>query len=145
MRLTIAYSKIMKRNLVLIKNDTYQRETVSERPIRTPLKTWRKNCPLQWKLTKTKAIVEFFVLCNKWSGPDPVILQLFKMIWKYHYTYTPCTHSHTPPPPHTQNLRFLLKLSLAFCTKIMCTIIYWMGIADLLSKYSTLNSLDEFS
>ena len=38
MRLTIAYSKIKKRNLVLINNDTHQRETVSERPIRPPLK-----------------------------------------------------------------------------------------------------------
>ena len=40
MRLTIAYSKIKKkRNLVLISNDTHQRETVSERPIRPPLMT----------------------------------------------------------------------------------------------------------
>ena len=39
MRLTIAYSKIKKRNLVLINNDTHQRETVSERPIRPPLKS----------------------------------------------------------------------------------------------------------
>ena len=39
MRLTIAYSKINKRNLVLINNDTYQRETLSERPIRQPLTT----------------------------------------------------------------------------------------------------------
>ena len=38
MRLTIAYSKIKKRNLVLINNDIYQRETLSERPIRQPLK-----------------------------------------------------------------------------------------------------------
>ena len=37
MRLTIAYSKIKKRNVVLINNDTHQRETVSERPIRPPL------------------------------------------------------------------------------------------------------------
>ena len=37
MRLTIAYSKIKKRNLVSINNDTYQRETLSERPIRQPL------------------------------------------------------------------------------------------------------------
>ena len=37
MRLTIAYSKIKMRNLVLINNDTYQRETLSERPIRQPL------------------------------------------------------------------------------------------------------------
>ena len=37
MHLTIAYSKIKKRNLVLINNDIYQRETVSERPIRQPL------------------------------------------------------------------------------------------------------------
>ena len=34
MRLTIAYSKIKKQNLVLIKNATYQRQTVSDRPIR---------------------------------------------------------------------------------------------------------------
>ena len=41
MHLTIAYSKIKKRNLhvVLINNDTYQRETISERPIRQPLTT----------------------------------------------------------------------------------------------------------
>ena len=39
MRLTIAYSKIKKRNIVLINNDTHQRETVSERPIRPPLKS----------------------------------------------------------------------------------------------------------
>ena len=38
MRLTIAYSKKIKRNLGLINNDTYQRETLSERPIRQPLK-----------------------------------------------------------------------------------------------------------
>ena len=37
MRLTIAYSKITKRNLVLINNATYQKETLSERPIRQPL------------------------------------------------------------------------------------------------------------
>ena len=37
MRLAIAYSKIKKRNLVLINNDTHQRETLSERPIRLPL------------------------------------------------------------------------------------------------------------
>ena len=39
MHLTIAYSKINKRNLVLINNDTYQRETLSEGPIRQPLKS----------------------------------------------------------------------------------------------------------
>ena len=37
MGLTIAYSKIKQRNLVLINNDTYQRETLSELPIRQPL------------------------------------------------------------------------------------------------------------
>ena len=37
MGLKIAYSKIKKRNLVLIYNDTHQRETLSERPIRPPL------------------------------------------------------------------------------------------------------------
>ena len=43
MRLTIAYSKIKKRNLVLINNDTYQTETVSERPIRQPLRVLPNN------------------------------------------------------------------------------------------------------
>ena len=38
MRLTIAYSKIKKGNIVLINNATYQRETLSERPIRQPLR-----------------------------------------------------------------------------------------------------------
>ena len=38
MSLTIAYSKIKKkRNIVLVNNDTLQKETVSERPIRPPL------------------------------------------------------------------------------------------------------------
>ena len=33
----IVYSKIKKRNLMLSNNVTYQRETLSERPIRQPL------------------------------------------------------------------------------------------------------------
>ena len=38
MRLTIAYFKIKKRNLVLIHNATYQKKNpLSERPIRQPL------------------------------------------------------------------------------------------------------------
>ena len=44
MPLTIVYSKIKKRNLVLINNATYQRETLSERPIRQPLTLYFK----QW-------------------------------------------------------------------------------------------------
>ena len=39
MRLTIAYSKIKKRNLVLINNATHQREALIEWPIRLPLST----------------------------------------------------------------------------------------------------------
>ena len=42
MRLTIAHSKIKKRNILLINNDTYQRETLSGRPIRQPLRLRRK-------------------------------------------------------------------------------------------------------
>ena len=42
MRLTIAYFKIKKRNLVSINNNTYQRETLSERPIRQPLNVGEK-------------------------------------------------------------------------------------------------------
>ena len=37
MHLTIAYSKIKKQNLVSINNAKYQRETLSERPIRQPV------------------------------------------------------------------------------------------------------------
>ena len=55
MRLTIAYSKIKKRNLVLINNDTYQRETVSERPIRQPLKPQIQNSLLNMKVIKFQA------------------------------------------------------------------------------------------
>ena len=38
MHLTIANSKIKKRNLGLINNVTYQKETLLERPIRQPLR-----------------------------------------------------------------------------------------------------------
>ena len=38
MHLTIAYSKIKKRNLVLINNDTHWRETLTEWPIRIALR-----------------------------------------------------------------------------------------------------------
>ena len=34
--ITIAYSQMKKQNLVLINNATYQRETLSEQPIRQP-------------------------------------------------------------------------------------------------------------
>ena len=62
MRLTVADSKIKKRNLVLINNDTHQRETLSERPIRPPLMVqnglelnkWLKKvifCPSKTKVT----------------------------------------------------------------------------------------------
>ena len=37
MRLTIAYSKIKKRNLVLINKDAYQREILTKWPVRLPL------------------------------------------------------------------------------------------------------------
>ena len=37
MRLTIAYFKIKKAKSSVIYNDTHQRETLSERPIRLPL------------------------------------------------------------------------------------------------------------
>ena len=43
MRLTIAYSKTKKRNLVLINNVTHQREILSGRPIRQPLKRLKGN------------------------------------------------------------------------------------------------------
>ena len=36
-RLTTAYSKIRKRNLVSVNKDAYQRETLAEWPVRLPL------------------------------------------------------------------------------------------------------------
>ena len=47
MHLTIAYSKIKRRNQVLINNDTYQRKTLPERPIRQPLRAARPRTPFQ--------------------------------------------------------------------------------------------------
>ena len=52
MRLTIAYTNIKKRNLVLINNVTYQRETLSERPIRQPLSRFQWSPNLDRKLRK---------------------------------------------------------------------------------------------
>ena len=51
MHLTIAYSKIKKQNLVLINNATYQRETLSERPIRQPLSLLLKKKYLSMQMT----------------------------------------------------------------------------------------------
>ena len=56
MRLTIAYSKIRKQNLVLINNDTHQRETVSDRPIRPPL-----NFKIKSTLSLLDVSVEFSI------------------------------------------------------------------------------------
>ena len=50
MRLTIAYSKMRKRNLMLINNATYQREILSERPIRQPLSAF--NVALRQRTSK---------------------------------------------------------------------------------------------
>ena len=50
MRLTIAYSKIKKRNLVLINNVTHQRETLSVRLIRQPLKPKQVTCLQEYNL-----------------------------------------------------------------------------------------------
>ena len=59
MRLTIAYSKIKKkRNLVLINNATYQRETLSERPIRQPLRN-KKSVPRHGSLREFPKIWAF--------------------------------------------------------------------------------------
>ena len=81
MRLTIAYSKIKKRNLVLINNTTYQRETLSERPIRQPLKVhivlhvplsglfalaWRKCLENYLKYWTNGAQTFLFVLLELW-------------------------------------------------------------------------------
>ena len=58
MRLTIAYSKIKKRNLVLIKNATYQRETLTEwpiirQPLRVSVRKWILNvCTLPFYLVR---------------------------------------------------------------------------------------------
>ena len=59
MRLTIAYSKIKKRNLVWINNDTHQRETLSERPIRPPLRLEIES--------KTKSLTSVSKTNQSWS------------------------------------------------------------------------------
>ena len=58
MRLTIAYSKIKKQNLVLINNATYQRETLSERPIRQPVRHTFSHFQL-WFVILLKQITAF--------------------------------------------------------------------------------------
>ena len=58
MRLTIAYSKMKKRNLVLIINATYQRETLLERPIRQPLSG-------HWQYFKIFFLAELHLLHQK--------------------------------------------------------------------------------
>ena len=63
MRLTIAYSEIKKRNVVLINNDTYQRETASERPIRQPLITYIGHFDI--------IEVAFLIYLNNLSGGHP--------------------------------------------------------------------------
>ena len=54
MRLTIANSKIKKRNLVMLNNDTYQRETVSEQPVRQPLIKTKSRQKTKQNKIKTK-------------------------------------------------------------------------------------------
>ena len=63
MRLTIAYSKIKKRSLVLINNDTYQRETLSERPIQQPLNSVTKELHLKLKLNMFCAQPQTYRYC----------------------------------------------------------------------------------
>ena len=109
MRLTIAYSKIKKRNLVLINNDTYQRETLSERPIRQPL----NNITAPWKYcTKTKAVWSYIVqnaveycpifLRNKLGLLTHLNASTFE--WK-NESHSPNEHIHpytrTPPSTYT--------------------------------------------
>ena len=94
MRLTIAYSKIKKRNLVLINNDTHQRETLSERPIRPPLRCekcentpyLKKNCVFlmvkkdDWRLLEGGCLLQTIrhvILCENvliyhFPGQSPI-------------------------------------------------------------------------
>ena len=76
MRLTIAYFKIKKRNLVLINNGTYQKETLSERPNRQPLKI-EQNSVL-------RILLNCFNLCLKQltsSSGAPSIDKFFEQPW----------------------------------------------------------------
>ena len=70
MRLTIAYSKIKKRNLVLINNDTYQRETLSEQPIRQLLNLEEVFYLLQNMAPNSKAIDNVAPLCMPGTAVD---------------------------------------------------------------------------
>ena len=65
MCLTIAYSKIKKRNFVLINNATQQRETLSERPIRQPL-----NVERDVRRSRVINIAKSFEMIVALSGPS---------------------------------------------------------------------------
>ena len=82
MRLTIAYSKIKKRNLVLINNDTYQRETLSERPILVLFSKIKDKC---------KTFMATICL-NQEVGPTP----------------SSCQHPRYPPPSKSSFQTFFL-------------------------------------
>ena len=81
MGLTIAYSKIKKRNLVLINNDTYQRETVSERPIRPPLML-----SAHWLQFTSRSGQHFLKIQRATSRTN---IGLFVLIWIHHLYISP--------------------------------------------------------
>ena len=117
MRLTIAYSKIKKRNLVLINNDTHQRETVSERPVRPPLSSKYQSgefrCSWEVNLCNSiilvvhvcKAVAEFrsFVMNNKAFG------NLFCNLQKSFHTSTGSSDSNN------RGYRSFFKLNNSIC------------------------------
>ena len=70
MCLTIAYSKIKKQNLVLINNDTHQRETLSERPIRPPLSLVDETLCKKWLSFQEEMISFEFLWGNMLFGGE---------------------------------------------------------------------------
>ena len=121
MRLTTAYYKIKKRNLVLINNATYQRETLSERPIRQPLKAYLcKWCQLFLNWKRGAADVSHFILFNISDKDKPHIMFFFTILHKFSKCCFPIpfsalnslTHFNTPKLRlAAKNIPFLQKTS----------------------------------
>ena len=91
MRLTIAYSKIKKRNLLLINNDTYQRETLSEQPVRQPLRGYCTSGPYflrpfafsqKIKQLWTKKPMDLVTNVPR-NSKITVLLQQRQLLWSY--------------------------------------------------------------
>ena len=113
MRLTIVYSKIKKRNLVLINNATYQRETLTDRPIRLPL-SW---CIFKLTMCEYPKKSLHFNSCS-----DLHLSFLFLFLLFVGGRYNPCPLYDTAP--YYIIIQYLLEFLGHNCRKSHSTLIY---------------------